>query len=82
MARLLARTMGKAIEPEVNGKYRPGDIRHCIADPAKIERAFGFRPSLRLEDGLGELVEWSKGEEAKDKVAVALRELERRRLVR
>src|ERR1051325_9563411 len=31
---MLARSLGKDIEPEIVGKYREGDIRHCIAETA------------------------------------------------
>src|SRR5438034_2939883 len=35
VAALLAQGLGKTIEPEVVGKYREGDIRHCYADIAR-----------------------------------------------
>jgi dTDP-L-rhamnose 4-epimerase len=82
IARLLAARMGKAIAPEINGKYRPGDIRHCIADPSRLEKAYGFRPSITLEQGIDELIEWSRSEDPTDRVDVAMKELQRRKLVR
>lgn len=43
-----ARTLGHAlnksdIEPHVTGTKRPGDIKHCTGDPAKLARHFGWR---------------------------------------
>jgi dTDP-L-rhamnose 4-epimerase len=44
IASRLARVMGKeAIEPEILGKYRVGDIRHCFADISKAHRVQGAR---------------------------------------
>jgi nucleoside-diphosphate-sugar epimerase len=37
---------------------RVGDIRHCSADISKAEKLLGFRPKIRLEDGLSSLVKW------------------------
>lgn len=37
---------------------RAGDIRHCSADISKAERLLGFRPKIRLEDGLSSLIKW------------------------
>jgi UDP-glucose 4-epimerase len=37
---------------------RPGDVRHSLADISAARTAFGYQPSVRLEDGLGEYMEW------------------------
>jgi dTDP-glucose 4,6-dehydratase len=37
---------------------RVGDIKHCSADISKAEKLLGFRPKIRLEDGLSSLVKW------------------------
>ena len=37
---------------------RAGDIKHCSADISKAEKLLGFRPKIRLEDGLSSLVKW------------------------
>ena len=65
--------------PEITLKYRAGDIRHCVADVAKL-RALGFAPSVPLADGLRELVAWGRQVEAVDRVESAARELETRGL--
>lgn len=38
----------------------PGDVERTFADVEPLMRDFGFRPSTRLEDGLGRFVEWFK----------------------
>lgn len=42
---------------------RPGDIRHSVADCAKLAAA-GFRPSLTLREGLARLAAWWRAEQA------------------
>lgn len=37
---------------------RVGDIMRCSADISKAEKLLGFRPRIRLEDGLSSLVKW------------------------
>lgn len=60
IAQLLARLLGKNIAPDILGRYRVGDIRHCFADIAKIERVFGIAPKRDFESGMAELIEWVK----------------------
>jgi len=78
----LARVMGRPdIAPNVTGKYRAGDIRHCFADIGRSKAELGFRPSVDFDEGLVELAEWLAGQQANDGVEAATRELERRGLV-
>ena len=44
-----------AAEPVVTGDFRPGDVRHVVASPAKASRLLGFDARVRLEDGLADL---------------------------
>ncbi len=81
VARLLARAMGKSIAPEIAGKARIGDIRHCIADISQIRDTLGYAPRRDFEEGLAELAEWVARQEAEDRVQEARRELEMRGLV-
>ncbi|MEO5678615.1 MAG: NAD-dependent epimerase/dehydratase family protein, partial [Acidimicrobiales bacterium] len=41
--------------PVVTGRWRPGDVRHVVADPAEATRILGFRATVGLDDGLAEL---------------------------
>jgi dTDP-L-rhamnose 4-epimerase len=68
------------IVPEVCGKYRVGDIRHCYADISKAQAILGYKPNVSLEEGLVELAEWLEGQTAEDKVAEARKELAARGL--
>jgi len=80
VAARMAQALGKSIEPEVTGKYRTGDIRHCFADIATARELLGYEPRTYLEDGLTELVDWLRGQIAVDRVEQATRELEKRGL--
>jgi len=81
IAERLARVMGKAyIEPELTGKYRVGDIRHCFADISLARATLGYAPEVELEDGLEELASWLEGQVATDQVEKASAELAARGL--
>jgi dTDP-L-rhamnose 4-epimerase len=81
IAERMASAVGRAdIEPEITGKYRVGDIRHCFADIGKARRILGFEPRVKLEDGLRELAAWLEGQAAVDRVAQMKAELDARGL--
>jgi nucleoside-diphosphate-sugar epimerase len=40
----------------VNLPARPGDARHTLADNSEAQRMLGWRPEVRFEDGLAELL--------------------------
>jgi dTDP-L-rhamnose 4-epimerase len=77
---MLAAILGKPIAPEICGKYRVGDIRHCFADISQAREVLGYEPRVMLEDGLIELAEWLQDQAADDRVAEASRELAARGL--
>ena len=81
VARSVSHAMGKSIPPDVTGKSRVGDIRHCIPDIAKARAELGYAPREDFMAGLAELAEWVARQEAVDNVAAARRELETRGLV-
>jgi dTDP-L-rhamnose 4-epimerase len=81
IAERMAKVMGKTfIEPQITGKYRAGDIRHCFADISLARRLLGYEPRISFEDGLKELTEWLEGQVAVDRVAQASAELSARGL--
>jgi dTDP-L-rhamnose 4-epimerase len=82
VAHTLAERLGVDLEPEVVGKYRAGDIRHCYADISKARELLGFEAEVRFKDGMGGLVDWIREQEAIDRVDSARAELERRGLTR
>ena len=82
ISRLLAKGLGKEIEPDIVGKYREGDIRHCVADISKIRRLIAYEPKVTLEKGMEELLGWVSKQEAVDRVSAATAELAAHSLVK
>jgi dTDP-L-rhamnose 4-epimerase len=71
VALAIARGLGKELEPELVGKYRAGDIRHCYADTRLAEELLGFRAEIPFEAGMQDLLAWLEGQEAQDSVDAA-----------
>jgi dTDP-L-rhamnose 4-epimerase len=81
VARRTAEALGKQhIRPEVTGKYRMGDIRHCFADISHARKALRYEPKVPFADGLQELAGWLRGQVAHDRVDQMRAELESRGL--
>ena len=78
----LARAMGKNdLAPEIVGKARIGDIRHCFCDTSLAAEKLDFHAHQDFGDGLAQLAEWVAQQTATDKVAEMRAELEARGLV-
>jgi len=68
IAERIAAIMGKPLPPEITGKHRVGDIRHCTADISLAERILGYQPRVSFDSGLRELVDWLATQTAVDRV--------------
>jgi dTDP-L-rhamnose 4-epimerase len=62
IAEALIELCGKSFTPNVIGKFRNGDIRHCYGDISKIQ-ALGYSPKITLKEGLQDLVDWGQKQE-------------------
>jgi dTDP-L-rhamnose 4-epimerase len=82
IATVLADRLGVDILPEIVGRYRVGDIRHCVGDPTRARAALGFEARTSFADGVDELIAWAAGEAAEDRIELGLAELHRQHLVR
>ncbi len=78
----LAAVLGSDIQPEVTGKLRVGDIRHCFADISRARELLGYEPQVGLEEGMAELAQWLEGQVAADRFDAASAELGARGLTR
>ena len=53
-----------AVRPEVQSVtpvyqgFRPGDVRHSLADISKARRLLGFEPQYSVQEGLNKAAEW------------------------
>jgi dTDP-L-rhamnose 4-epimerase len=78
----LARAMGKnQLEPQIVGKARIGDIRHCFCDATLARETLGYTATEDFAAGLIELAGWVAEQTAEDKVEHMRAELEKRGLV-
>ena len=77
----LGKAMGKPLLPEIVGKARIGDIRHCFCDTSRALERLDFRAEKDFQEGLAELAGWVAEQTAEDRVEQARAELEARGLV-
>lgn len=82
MAERIAELCGKQhIQPNIQNKFRKGDVRHCYADITLAKQCLGFEPTIPFEKGMRELIDWSRDVQAEDKFELAERELKEKGLV-
>lgn len=81
VARVLGEVLDKDdIRPKVEGKYRFGDVRHCFADISRAVERLGYRPRVSFAEGVEELADWLRRQQAVDRAPLAAEELARRGL--
>jgi dTDP-L-rhamnose 4-epimerase len=81
IAERLARVLERdELTPELTGKYRMGDIRHCFADIGRARELLGYRPAVGFDEGLAELAGWLETQAATDRAEEASAELAARGL--
>jgi UDP-N-acetylglucosamine 4-epimerase len=45
--------------------FRPGDIRHSVADVSKIRHSLGYEPTRSVADGIGDTIGWYLANDAR-----------------
>jgi dTDP-L-rhamnose 4-epimerase len=45
------------IAPEINGEFRPGEMRHLTSDTT-LARSAGYKPTVELSEGIARYIEW------------------------
>jgi dTDP-L-rhamnose 4-epimerase len=61
IARRMLALFGRSEEDiRITGRFRPGDIRHALADIEPAGRHLGWTPAVSLDEGLRRLVDWSR----------------------
>lgn len=79
VARALSRAFGSPERVRVTGEYRLGDIRHNVADVARLHALLDLSPQVTLPDGLERFVAWVDEQPLpEDRLALANAELRRR----
>ena len=56
LANLILKLMGREDLKPIYAQPRPGDIRHSIADIIRAQKELGFKPKVKLEVGIKELI--------------------------
>ncbi len=80
VAEILSKLYKSNIMPDITFRTRKLDVRHCFADVSKLEKLVGWKPTIKFEDGVKEVIAWSEKEKAFDKLEYSLKELEKRGL--
>jgi dTDP-L-rhamnose 4-epimerase len=76
IANTLQKLLGVTVPTTISGQFRVGDIRHNYADLTKVRKVFGFEPTISIEQGLAEFVEWAKTEQVQvDRYEQSLNEM-------
>ena len=44
----------------ISGQFRPGDVRHAVADISAAERYLDWTPQVSLSDGIRDLIDWAR----------------------
>jgi len=83
VAHTLSASLGLDFQPEINGRFRQGDIRHCFADIGRARSLLGYEPAVTFREGMDELVRWIERDQpgAEDRVHLSTVELEDRGLI-
>lgn len=82
VALTIAKLLDKKIKPKITKQFRIGDVRHCFADNSAIKKALGWQPKFSLEEGMKDLIEWGKNEEARDLFSAASKKLSSKGLLK
>jgi dTDP-L-rhamnose 4-epimerase len=61
IAQQLSATLKIDIAPEINGEFRPGEMRHLTSDTTLI-RAIGYKPDVDLADGIARYIDWIRAQ--------------------
>lgn len=82
IAEILGYLMEKNIQPEITGKFRSGDVRHCSADISSIKSILDWTPKWEFEKGMKDLINWGKNAPSVDLFDQASKELDSKGLLK
>ncbi len=61
IAAQISDSLGIQIEPEANGEFRPGEMRHLTSDTERICAA-GYEPQVNLAQGISRYLDWIRAQ--------------------
>ena len=62
VAEQISAALGSSIRPEVNGEFRPGEMRHLTSGTARIRDGVGYTPGTDLATGVGRYLDWIRSQ--------------------
>ena len=62
VAEQISAALDISIAPEVNGEFRPGEMRHLTSGTARIRDGVGYVPQTGLATGIGRYLEWIRSQ--------------------
>lgn len=81
VAQQISDALGIHIEPEANGEFRPGEMRHLTSGTERV-RAAGYVPQVDLATGIGRYLGWIRSQaDVRDYFSEAADILRRRGIV-
>ena len=63
IANTLQKLFATTVPTTISGQFRVGDIRHNYADLSKVKKVLGFEPTVSIELGLANFIDWVKNEQ-------------------
>lgn len=82
LASMLSAKLGKEIPPQIQGEFRPGEMRALISDISRIGE-LGFAPTVDLAEGIDRYLGWIREQgSVRDYFAAAERRLKARQVVK
>jgi dTDP-L-rhamnose 4-epimerase len=57
IAEIVANELELKIAPEINGEFRPGEMRHLTSDITRIA-SIGYKPTVNLAEGIQRYIDW------------------------
>src|SRR5881227_1667230 len=61
IAEQLADILKIDIAPDINGEFRPGEMRHLTSDTS-LARSAGYEPAVDLCEGIGRYIDWIRAQ--------------------
>ncbi|MEY2491547.1 MAG: dTDP-L-rhamnose 4-epimerase [Verrucomicrobiota bacterium] len=81
IAQRVSDALGIKIDPEINGEFRPGEMRHLTSGTDRV-RAAGYEPQIDLEEGIGRYLAWIRSQsDVRDYFSEAAETLRRKGIV-
>jgi dTDP-L-rhamnose 4-epimerase len=61
VAEQLAHILKISIQPELNGEFRPGEMRYLTSDTT-LAQSTGYKPTLDLSEGIARYIDWIRAQ--------------------